>query len=151
MCQYLYVYSTQAVHHWPLRCIELTCTFPSQAEIIDQPSACPAKSKMTKLIGTSDTVIRPVIVEPEGAPRDYTVSNFVCMTLPGLGLYISHMLRESSSLVNTSWTSVYCFRCHWWQRQWKLFTASATQIRAHWGIRARLRHSRRWRHGPGFV
>jgi len=52
------------------------------ASIINQPSLCPAGSQMTRQIGSSDTVIRPVVVEPEGSPREYTVSDFVCMTRP---------------------------------------------------------------------
>ena len=37
---------------------------------------------MSRQIGMSDTVIRPLVVEPEGTPRDYTISDFVCMTRP---------------------------------------------------------------------
>lgn len=32
----------------------------------------------TELVGVRDAVIRPLIVEPEGAPREYSVSDFVC-------------------------------------------------------------------------
>lgn len=28
--------------------------------------------------GVRDAVIRPIIVEPEGAPREYSVSDFIC-------------------------------------------------------------------------
>jgi len=40
---------------------------------------------MSSRIGMSDTVIRPLIVEPEGAPREYTISDFVCITRPDTG------------------------------------------------------------------
>ena len=48
----------------------------NQAEVINPPSACPAGSKRERVTRTSDTAIRPVIVEP----RDYSVSDFICMT-----------------------------------------------------------------------
>ena len=35
---------------------------------------------MVNLVGMSYTVIRPDIVEPEGTPRDHTVSDLVYMT-----------------------------------------------------------------------
>ncbi|XP_067934592.1 alpha-2-macroglobulin-like protein 1 [Watersipora subatra] len=55
------------------------------AEVVNNPSVCPLGSEMASLVGMSDTVIRPVIVEPEGTPREYTVSDFVCMTDPDSG------------------------------------------------------------------
>ncbi|XP_067934593.1 ovostatin-like [Watersipora subatra] len=55
------------------------------AEVVNNPSVCPSGSEMATLVGMSDTVIRPVIVEPEGTPREYTVSDFVCMTDPDSG------------------------------------------------------------------
>ena len=63
----------------------------NQAEVVNNPSVCPANSQMANLVGMSDTVIRPVIVEPEGTPRDYTVSDFVCMTNPNSGEF--HLQR----------------------------------------------------------
>ena len=53
-----------------------------QAEVINDNTVCPTGSVMSAQIGMSDTIIRPVVVEPEGSPRDYTVSDFVCMTRP---------------------------------------------------------------------
>ncbi|XP_067934596.1 ovostatin-like isoform X3 [Watersipora subatra] len=52
------------------------------AEVVNNASVCPPGSEMASLVGMSDAVIRPVIVEPEGNPREYTVSDFVCMTDP---------------------------------------------------------------------
>ena len=46
---------------------------------------CDSSSNVdNSLVGVQDRVIRPLIVEPEGAPRDYTVSEFICQQMPGL-------------------------------------------------------------------
>lgn len=34
---------------------------------------------MSDRIGLTDTVIKPILVEPEGAKREYTISDFICM------------------------------------------------------------------------
>ena len=76
-----------------------------QTEAINNPSVCPANSKMVNLVGMSDTVIRPVIVEPEGTTRDYTVSarnyriynslvgDFVCKTYTNSSEYYLPLVK----------------------------------------------------------
>lgn len=41
------------------------------------------KSVRSDLVGVRDTVIRPLLAEPEGAPRDYTISEFICVNESG--------------------------------------------------------------------
>ena len=36
------------------------------------------------MVGVRDAIIKPLIVEPEGAPREYTVSEFICKESRGL-------------------------------------------------------------------
>ena len=53
-----------------------------QAQVVSNPSVCPVGSGMASLVGMSDTIIRPVVVKPEGTSREYTVSDFICITSP---------------------------------------------------------------------
>lgn len=57
---------------------------------------------MTDLIGMSDTVIRPVVVDPEGTPREYTISDFVCITSPDGGKLANNASDCTHSLVGNS-------------------------------------------------
>ena len=50
-----------------------------QAVVVNAPGVCPSGSKMSDIVGLSDTVIKPLIVEAEGVAREYTVSDYICL------------------------------------------------------------------------
>lgn len=57
-----------------LPCFGLQATIISNDDLVCDSAAAVDNT----LIGVRDAIIKPLIVEPEGAPREYTISEFVC-------------------------------------------------------------------------
>ena len=49
-----------------------------RAESVDNNGVCGNKIFAADQVGVRDAVVRPLLVEPEGEPQEYTKTSFVC-------------------------------------------------------------------------
>ncbi|XP_067933197.1 pregnancy zone protein-like [Watersipora subatra] len=104
-----------ATHTFPvvLSSIGLVNLTATATIIQNEPDLCSDNKTIDEsLVGVRDAIIKGLIVEPEGAPRDYTVSEFICQSasgasqmknvelpLPDSNLVVPDSVRSSISVV----------------------------------------------------